>query len=135
MGLLRLPLYLLLFGVPLGCSYSAQQNNQYHSIPAEPPKITFVRNQNQSNTVVTSISINDWVVGTLAAGEHLTMEYPAGHHQVSVKGHSVPLTFKSDREYYFLINQSENGQVKSIRSILPKNAIQYMDSTNYHTGR
>lgn len=137
MGLIRVLLCLTILGITAGCSHSGtQQNSHYRSIPAQTPKVTFVRNQNQSSSaVVTSISINNWMVGTLAPGEHLTMEYPAGHHRVSVKGHSVPLTFKNDREYYFLINQSDTGEVKSIRSILAKDAAQYMESSNYHTSR
>ncbi|PIE41825.1 MAG: hypothetical protein CSA49_01550 [Gammaproteobacteria bacterium] len=112
-----------------GCSRSDSQSHLYRPAPAKTATVTFVRNQNTPGSqVVTAISIDNWLVGTLAAGEHLTINYPVGQHQVSVKGHTMPLTFKNSREYFFLIEQNEFGQVKSIRNILPKDAVKYMNS-------
>ncbi|MCG8314036.1 MAG: hypothetical protein MI976_12565 [Pseudomonadales bacterium] len=99
------------------------------------PKVTFVRDQNQiGSNVITAVSINDWVVGTLAPGEYVSVEYPAGFHQVTVKGKTVPLTFKNNREYYFLIEQNPVGDVTAIRRIYPQEAARYMENPNYHTG-
>lgn len=128
-------LYLVLFTSMSGCANIAS-NNLYQPVPGKEPKITFVRNQNQyGSTVITSIRINDWMVGTLAPGEHLTIEYPAGIHQVRVKEVSMPLAFKNNREYFFLIDQKDDGSVNRIRSVLAKEAALHMESGNYHSSR
>ena len=138
MRLQRLLIQLLLVASVSGCAQNGinHQRYSYQDIPGKDPRVTFVRNQNQlGSTVITSISINDWIVGTLAPGEHLTLDYTPGIHRVSVKGVTVPMAFKKDREYFFLIEQNDNGAVSGIRRIYAKDAAQYMESGIYHTGR
>lgn len=106
----------------------------YETLPATPPRVTFVRNQNLGiNSVITSVAINDWVIGTLAPGEHLSFSPAQGLHYVSVKGKTVPLTFRNGREYFVLIEQDFDGSTKSIRPIYPREAAQYMQSETYQT--
>ena len=130
---------LVVLGLSLsGCgSHSNIRHNSSESLiaQAKKPKITFVRDQNQiGSNVITTVSINDWVVGTLAPGEYVRVEYPAGFHKITVKNKSLPLTVKNNREYYFLIEQNPVGDVTAIRRIYPKEAARYMESPNYHTG-
>ena len=64
------------------------------------PTVTFVRDQNQAgSTVLTTVSINDWVIGTLAPGEYIRLQFPAGMHRISVKDHTETLTLKSNRDF------------------------------------
>ncbi|MCG8670894.1 MAG: hypothetical protein MI867_15895 [Pseudomonadales bacterium] len=138
MRLQQLLIQLMVVMLVSACAQTGTNQNRYsyQDIPGKNPRITFVRNQNQfGSTVVTSISINDWIIGTLAPGEHLTLEYRPGIHQVSVKGVTVPMALKKDREYFFLIEQNDNGSVSGIRRIYAKDAAQYMESGIYHTGR
>lgn len=125
-----------LVAVLAGCTHMGTQYNSYQPIPAKSPKITFVRNQNRAgSSVVTTITINDWIVGTLAPGEYVTLEHPPGQHSVRVKGKTIPLTFKNNREYFFLIEQDPSGNIKAIRPIYAQEAAKYMDAANYHSSR
>lgn len=118
-----------------GCA-NRQFPPSYQELPPKPPRITFVRNQNSGpGTVITTVTINDWVVGTLAPGEHVTLDYQAGLHYVTVKEKTVPLTLRNNREYFFLIEQEPNGDTRAIRRLYAKDAAVYMESENYHTGR
>ncbi|MDX1693930.1 MAG: hypothetical protein R3208_09205 [Ketobacteraceae bacterium] len=119
-----------------GCTSTGAQGTHYRGIPERPPRITFVRNQNNSRSpIITTVAINDWIVGTLAPGEHLSIQHEPGLHYVTVKGTTVPLTFRNNREYFFLVDQDSNGATRAIRPIYGKDAAPYMESPDFHTSR
>lgn len=137
-GVSKYALCLLLVSALSGCAGmgASSSSTHYQSLPAKPPKITFVRNQNAGDTpVITTVAINDWIVGTLAPGEYLSITHEPGLHYVSVKGKTVPLTFRNNREYYFLIEQDRSGATKAIRPVYAKDAAHYMESSRYYTDR
>lgn len=137
--LLQIALCVIAATLLIGCSgLGAGQNNHnsYQSFPAKEPRITFVRNQNSGgSSIITTVAINDWVVGTLGPGEHLSLDHPPGLHYVTVKGKTVPLTLRNGREYFFLIDQNRDGSTRAIRPIYAKDAAQYMQSDLFQTAR
>lgn len=134
--LLRIALCVLSANLISGCTGLGANQNHYQSLPAKEPRITFVRNQNAGgSTVITTVAINDWVIGTLAPGEHLSISHPPGLHYVTVKGKTVPLTFRNNREYYFLIDQNRDGSTRAIRAIYAKDVARYIQSDVFQTAR
>jgi len=82
-------------------------------------RVTFVRNQNNSQIpIITAVSIDNWIVATLAPGEKTTLEVDPGLREVGVKGKSTSFTLKPSREYFFYIELNKEGTQYELHSVL-----------------